>query len=253
MGVVGKCDNVSIVLSARDGRDLDDCRARVVLCPAPPSSVLFPCGGDGIDAPLLDTFERLGARCLDEVACEIHCDDGRFFRPGSFDDVSWFWGESCSVRVAIVGSRRSREKPLGFDALGSFGRALGAGRLEICCGRGRVLAVEELETEWLAFVAARGAVFVVLLEPNLGPVFRCSVDAEGRSRVVLAPVGPVAPARSVLGCNGRGTVVRGAGKRDIGRGRPLDFPAGAVLSSMAASRSLVERVICQRRRDLLGA
>lgn len=101
--------------------------------------------------------------------------------------------------------------------------------------------MDEAEKEALPVDAAVGIVFVMLLNPNLGPVFRCSVEAEGRSRVGFAPAGPAPTSRSFLGGNGRGAVNRGAGKRDIGRGRPLDFPAVAVFSSIVADHQY-ERV-----------
>lgn len=94
--------------------------------------------------------------------------------------------------------------------------------------------MDEAATGALIFEAAVGILFVILLNPNLGPVFRCSVEAEGRSRVGFAPAEPIPTSRSSLGGNGRGALNRGAGKRDIGRGRPLDFPAAAVFSSMVA-------------------
>lgn len=122
-----------------------------------------------------------------------------------------------------------------MGARGSFGKAFGLGRLETGRDLGKVFAVDEAEKEALVFEAAVGIVFVMLLNPNLGPVFRCSVEAEGRSRVGFAAAGaPASTSRSFLGGNGRGAVNRGAGKRDIGRGRPLDFPAVAVFSSMVA-------------------
>lgn len=96
----------------------------------------------------------------------------------------------------------------------------------------------EAEAETWALVAAEGAMLVVLFIPNLGVVFRCSIEAEGRSRVVLR--GPAAPARLSLDSDGRSVVARGAGKRDIGRGRPLDLPAGAVLSSIVALGCLLD-------------
>lgn len=85
MGVAGRCDNVSMVLSANEGRDFMRLPARALLCPGPPSPFGLPCDGDGFDAALLDIFERLGVR--DKVPCETHCDDGRFLSPGSFEDV----------------------------------------------------------------------------------------------------------------------------------------------------------------------
>lgn len=121
-----------------------------------------------------------------------------------------------------------------MDARGSFGKGFGLGRLETGRDRGRVFALDEAEKDALVFEAAVGIVFVILLNPNLGPVFRCSVEADGRSRVGFAPAGPAPTSRSFLGGNGRGAVNRGAGKRDIGRGRPLDFPAVAMFSSMVA-------------------
>lgn len=60
MGVVGKCANVSIVLSASEGRGFISPPARVVFCPAAPSSIGLPCDGDWFEAPLLDIFDRLG-------------------------------------------------------------------------------------------------------------------------------------------------------------------------------------------------
>lgn len=126
-----------------------------------------------------------------------------------------------------------------MEALGSFGRAFKVGRLETGRARGRDFAVEDfavedIDAEALALVAVSGKLLLVLLVPNIGPVFRCSVEADGRSRVAFAPTGPAVPARLSLDGDGRSVVMRGAGKRDIGRGRPLDLPGVAVFSSMAA-------------------
>lgn len=130
---MGICDSVSIVLSASDGRGFTTLAARLLLCPAPPASMELPWEGDLSDAPLLDICERLGVR--DNEACEVHCDDGRFLRPGSLENECWPWGESCSVSVPIAGSRGSRDRPFELDDRGSFGKGLQQlGRFE--AGRG---------------------------------------------------------------------------------------------------------------------
>lgn len=237
-----------MVLSANEGRGFIRLPARRLLCTAPPSPTGLPCEGDGFDAPLLDICERLGVR--DKVRCGAHCDDGRFLRPGSLEDVCWLWGDSCSVSVAIVGSRGSRDMPFGLDARGSFGRGFELGRLETGRGRGRAFVVEETEAEVLVLEAVGLITFVVLLNPNLGPVFRYSVEADGRSRIDLAPAvapaGPGPAARSLLEGEGRVVVTRGAGKRDIGRGRPLDLPAWAGVCSMVTCLYLLDARIATR-------
>lgn len=122
--------------------------------------------------------------------------------------------------------------------------------------------VEEAKAEAVVLEAVGGTMFVLLfvllfvqlLNPNRGPVLRCPVEADGRSRIDLAPAGapagPAPTARSLLSAGkGRVVVTRGAGKRDIGRGRPLVLPEGAAFSSMAAARDLLGALVITRDGD----
>lgn len=84
-------DNVSIVLSAKDGRDVLGVMAVNV---SPPnfssSSASCPTVGLGCEfvsvaGPGVDGFVILGVRILPRaVVWELHCEDGRFLRLGSF-------------------------------------------------------------------------------------------------------------------------------------------------------------------------
>lgn len=180
-------------------------------------------------------------RCLDTFACEIHCEDGCFLKPGSLEEVGRSCGESCSVRVAIAESRGSLEWPLVFEALGSLGRGFDVGRLVVDCGRGRAFEAEA----GMAELGGAAEIVVMLPMTNLDGACNCSREAEGRRRVPLASTEAAIDARARLSFDGDGRrrLDLGMGKRDIGLGRP-----GALLSSIAASCSFAlcfERV-CHR-------
>lgn len=235
-GVEGRCANVSMVLSAKDGRVLG-AFPRFISSPSTSPSTGLLCEYELLEAPALDNFVILGVRFLVSVACETHCDEGLFLSPGSLVEGCWSRGESCSGRVAI-GSRGSRDEPLVFVALGSFGRELEVGRLEIGRDLGSVFAVFEVVAAGFIVAAAAAGRFVMLLMSKLVPVARRSLEAAGRRRLLLASIGtppcpaPIFSARLSFDGDGRSEGVLGMGRRDMGRGRPLDLPAGTLFSSI---------------------
>lgn len=233
-GDEGKCDSVSIVLSAKDGVGGFNARPRIVLSPAPSSSTGLFCECESLDAPPFDMLVILGVRFLFKV--EIHCDEGRFLKPGSFVESCWPPGEACSGKLPR-GSRRGM--PLVLVALGSFGTELNVGRLEIGRGLWRVFAPLEVVfvvgAVGLALLIA-GGTFVRLLIPKLDAAARRSLEAAGRKRMPFPPPSPPPfPTKLSFDGEGRGAVDLGVGRRDIGRGRPLDLPGMTLLSSIVAS------------------
>lgn len=199
---------------------------------------------DPLDAASLAKFVMLGVRVLVRVGWEIHCEDGRFLRPGSFEEGCRSRGPSCSGRAAIDGSRGSLEKPLAtVDDFGRVGWEWIVGRLATGRGLERVFAVVEMAGATLRLAVVGGGMFEMLLVPKTEPVARRSLEADVRSRGVLASPGPVGAAArlSLDGARRRGMPVGlGAGRRDIGLGRPLVLPAGSLLSSMGRGVGVVE-------------
>lgn len=231
-GVEGRCDSVSIVLSARDGRGGFSALPRTVPSPAPPSpSIAFFCEYESLGAPPFDRLEILGVRFLFRDVCESHWDEGFFLRLGSLVvEGCCSPGEYCSGRLP-KGSRGSLDRPLEFVALGSLGKALDVGKLETGRGLGRVFAA-------VAFVVAGGGMLERLLMPKLEAEAKRSLEAAGRSRLFFSAAGASAtpyPAKLSFEGDGRRAVDLGVGRRDIGRGRPLDLPGRDLFSAMAAS------------------
>lgn len=89
MGVEGKFSNVSMVLSAKDGRSSKSL-ARLVSLPVLSSSVELCREGDAVCTAPVVILEMLEVRCIDEFACVRHCNEGCFLNPGSLDDDGWF-------------------------------------------------------------------------------------------------------------------------------------------------------------------
>lgn len=145
-----------------------------------------------------------------------------------------------------------------MDDFGRVGWEWIVGRLETGRGLERVFAVVEMVGAALRLAVVGGGMFEMLLVPKTEPVARRSLEADVRSRGVLASPGPVGAAArlSLDGARRRGMPVGlGAGRRDIGLGRPLVLPAGSLLSSMAVglvSRSSADFGVAMRRLELLG-
>lgn len=96
-GAGDRCDSVSMVLSAREGRGL-------LSPPAAGSStgLVWDCASPATSS--LAVFVMLGVRFRVNCAVEIHCDEGLFLKPGSFDEVEEEEGwrlrrGSCSGRL----------------------------------------------------------------------------------------------------------------------------------------------------------
>lgn len=243
-GVEGRCDNVSIVLSAKDGLGGFNVRSRIPSSLTSSSSTGLFCECESLDAAPFDMLVILGVRFLFNVVCEIHWDEGLFLNAGSFVDSCWPPGElACSGKLPR-GSRGSRDKPWVFVALGSFGTELNVGRLETGRGLGSVFGPLEdvfgVEAVDLAVVIAGGGMFVRLLMPKLDAAAKRSLEAAGRKRVPRPPSSvPPFPFKLSFDGDGRSAVDLGVGRRDIGRGRPLDLPGGILVSSIVASDILV--------------
>lgn len=180
----------------------------------------------------------LGVRFLFSDVCESHWDEGFFLRLGSLVvEGCWSPGEYCSGRLPN-GSRGSLVGPLEFVARGSLGTTLGVGKIETGRGLGRVFAAVVVEVGGLALVVAGGGMFERLLMPKLEAAANRSLEAAGRSRMLFSTLGASAtayPAKLSLEGDGRGAVDLGMGRRDIGRGRPLDLPGRDLFSAIAAS------------------
>lgn len=242
-GVEGRCDSVSIVLSANDGRGGFNVLPRIVSSPAQSSSTGLFCECESLDAPPFDMLVILGVRFLFKLVCETHCDEGLFLKPGSFVEGCWSPGEACSGKLPR-GSRGSRDMPLAFVGLGSFGVELNVGRLETGRGLARVFALFEVvfvvEVAYLALLTGGGGMLARLLMPKLDAAARRSLEATGRKRMLRPSPGPPPfPAKLSFDCDGRIAVDLGVGRRDSGRGRPLVFPGGSLFSSIVASTLLV--------------
>lgn len=225
-----KCANVSIVLSAKDGRVLE-VLAWLASSPASSSTTGLFCTGELLDAPPVDILLKLGVRCRVKVPWYIYDVETCLLSAGSLEAGAWSRGESCSGRAAM-GPRGSREKALFGACFGSFGWELEVGRYEAGRGRGRVFAAIGVALLGFGLVIGGGRL-VKLPMPKLELGFNRSLEAEGRRRVVLASPPTVADKFSLEG-DGRMAGDRGVGRRDIGRGSPLALPAACRLSSMAA-------------------
>lgn len=129
-----------------------------------------------------------------------------------------------------MGLRGSREKALFVAGLGSFGCEFEVGRYEVGRGLGSVFAA--IGVEWAGGALVMGGGKLVKFPiPKLGLVFKRSLEAEGRKRVVFTS-GPMPLDKFSFDADGRMAVDLGIGRRDIGRGRPLDLPAAGLFSSM---------------------
>lgn len=112
------------------------------------------------------------------------------------------------------------------------------GRLEVGRGLRSVFAVFEVSAAGFIVAAAAAGKFVVLLMSKPDPVARRSLEAAGRRRMLLASLGippfppPLVSHRLSFDGDGRSEGVLGMGRRDIGRGRPLDLPAETLFSSI---------------------
>lgn len=231
-GVEGSWASVSLVLSAKEGGGLNPL-PRSVSSPVESPSTGLLCEGESF-APPFEMFVMLGVRFRVKVAWEIHCDEGRFLKPGSLVDGCLSPGTSCSVRVPRA-SRGRRVELLLFPPLGSLGTVLEVGRLEIGRGLGRVLAVDEIEAAGFVSVILVGGTLALLFVAKADPVARRSLEAAGRKRMLLPSAGfPPYPTKLSIDGEGRKAVVLGMGRRDMGRGRPLplDLPGGALFSSI---------------------
>lgn len=215
-----KCDSVSMVLSAKDGRGFGNL-ARLVSSVPSFSTGLF-CNGELLDDAPADMLLILGVRCLVRVPWYNHDAEACLLSAGNLDVGAWSRGESCSGR-AVMGSRGSREKAWFVVGFGSFGSELEVGRYEVGRGLGRVFAAVGVRLEGFALVIGGGR-FVKFPIPKLGPALKRSLEAEGRKRVGFASP-PLFPDKFSLDGDGRMPVDLGVGRRDIGRGRPLDLPA----------------------------
>lgn len=105
------------------------------------------------------------------------------------------------------------------------------GRYEAGRGLGRVFAAVGVELVGFVLVIGGGRL-VKFPIPKLGPDFKRSREAEGRKRVPFTSP-PMLPDMLSFDGDGRRAVDRGVGRRDIGRGSPLDLPGAGTLSSMA--------------------
>lgn len=82
-----KRDSVSMVLSAKDGPNLFGVLTLKVLSLTGSSSVGLCSELASVAESVLDSLVILGVRSLPgAVVCEIHCEDGRFLKPGNFVD-----------------------------------------------------------------------------------------------------------------------------------------------------------------------
>lgn len=234
-GVEGSCASVSIVLSAKEVGGLS-AAPRPVSSPVESASMGLRCEGERAGAPTPDMLVMLGVRFLVMLACEIHCEDGLFLKPGSLVDGCLSPGPPCSVRVP-KSSRGGRAELLLFPALGSLGTVLEVGRIEIGRGLARVLAVDGVVTAGLVLVLLVGGAFELLFVEEAGPGAKRSLEAAGRNRMLLPSADfPPFPVKLSIDGEGRRAVVLGMGKRDIGRGRPLPLglPGGALFSSIVS-------------------
>lgn len=232
-----KCDRVSMVLSAKDGRGFSDLARSKSLVAFSSTAGLF-CKSGLLDVPPFDILPMLEVRCLAMVPWYSHDADACLLSPGNFDAGTWSGVDSCSGRAAM-GSRGSREKELLIAGFGSFGCDFEVGRYEVGRGLGRVFAAVGIELVGFALVIGGGRL-VKFPMPKLEPAFRRSLEAEGRRRESF-PSLPMLPDRFSLDGDGRMALDLGVGKRDIGRGRPLDLPVAGLLSSMVECLPLVPK------------
>lgn len=115
-----------------------------------------------------------------------------------------------------------------LEAFGSLGWGLKVGRLEVGRGLGRLRA----KGEFLDAVGEGSLVVLLIPEVEAGGARR-SLEAAGRKREGLISG---AAARLSLDCDGRRAVGMpvdlGMGRREVGRGRALVFPAWSLFSSI---------------------
>lgn len=225
-----------MVLSAKDGRGFSVLvRFTSSRASSSSSTAGLLCKGELLDAPLVDILPMLEVRFLATDPWYNNDAEACLLNPGNFDAGAWFWGESCSGRAAM-GSRGSLEKALFIAGFGSLGCEYEVGRYDVGRGLGRVFAAVGIELVGFTLVIGGGR-FVKFPMPKLEPLFRRSLEAEGRRRVCF-PSLPMLSDRFSFEGDGRMAVALGAGRRDIGRGRPLDLPA-SLLSSMIECLLLV--------------